>query len=418
MELKTKYQYTYFIKPFLIREDKYDKYLLKLLKNKDCSLRTFEKERDLDIYTHFLPNVREYFFPTFSYNKEKIKKLHEMDQELKSVILSKLHCNVFEYKMDTEIQGRVGAEDSIFFNISKMEIICLDTGICFLIIKTNLENSDAFSEVLDFNFKFKDINSEFYKLRAFNNIKIQTDKFSNMKELSTFINEIIGANDKYWDNKDIDLYNKRFFTYTYTCIDQEHWNVADKFENIEDDFFKYTNVLPNNYNSSLGKEDIDENYEVSQKLEFARFGFTKQSSSLLVSNIDIENYTTLPFEYENQYLYTLIITLYQRIYLKKVNIECKSKKDINDLRKRFTKFVKEIWIKELTNAEIGTMFYANWKRVFELEEIYEEIKNKYDVIYKEIGFDSSRKLNKAICFALIISLLVNILNFIVLMNLK
>ena len=33
MELKVKYQYTYFIKPFLIKENKYKKYLLSLLKN-------------------------------------------------------------------------------------------------------------------------------------------------------------------------------------------------------------------------------------------------------------------------------------------------------------------------------------------------------------------------------------------------
>ena len=95
MELKTKYQYTYFIKPFLIREDKYDKYLFKLLKNKNCNLKIFEKERDLDIYTHFLPNIREYFFPTFNYNKEKIKKLDELDNDMKSLMISKLHCNGF-----------------------------------------------------------------------------------------------------------------------------------------------------------------------------------------------------------------------------------------------------------------------------------------------------------------------------------
>ena len=416
MELKTKYQYTYFIKPFLIKEDKYDKYLFKLLKNESCSLKIFEKERDLDIYTHFLQNVRDYFFPTFSYNKEKVKKLNEMDNDIKSLILSKLHCNVFEYKLDSEIQGKVDSENSIFFNISKIEIICFDTGICFLIIKTNLENNEEFSEVLDFNFKFKDINSEFYKLKAFNNIKIQTDKFSNMKELSAFINEIIGVNDKYWAECDMDIYNKRFFTYTYTCIDQKHWNTKNSFENIEDDFFKYTNVLPNNYTSSLYKEKLDEKGETISKWEYARYGLTKQSSSLLASNIDIRNYTKLPHEYENQYLYTLIIALYQRIYLKKINMECKNKKDINNLRRKFTKFVSEVWTKELTNSETGSMFYANWKKVFELEEVYEEIKNKYDVIYKETRIDSNNIVNKVIIIALIVSLLLNIINFITLIK--
>ena len=36
MERKTKYQYTYFIYPYVINENKYEKYLYKLLNNKKC----------------------------------------------------------------------------------------------------------------------------------------------------------------------------------------------------------------------------------------------------------------------------------------------------------------------------------------------------------------------------------------------
>ena len=49
MELKTKYQYTYFIYPYIINENKYDKYISKLLNNKNLKVRFFEKEKDLDI---------------------------------------------------------------------------------------------------------------------------------------------------------------------------------------------------------------------------------------------------------------------------------------------------------------------------------------------------------------------------------
>ena len=42
----TKYQYTYFIYPYIIEETKYDKYILKLLKDKKCSYKIFEKEKD------------------------------------------------------------------------------------------------------------------------------------------------------------------------------------------------------------------------------------------------------------------------------------------------------------------------------------------------------------------------------------
>ena len=42
MELKTKYQYTYFIHPYIVDNKKYNKYILKLLKDKRCELKIFE----------------------------------------------------------------------------------------------------------------------------------------------------------------------------------------------------------------------------------------------------------------------------------------------------------------------------------------------------------------------------------------
>ena len=44
MELKPKYQYTYFIKPFYIEGEKYESYLINILKNKKMSLKIWEKD--------------------------------------------------------------------------------------------------------------------------------------------------------------------------------------------------------------------------------------------------------------------------------------------------------------------------------------------------------------------------------------
>ena len=52
MELSFKYQYTYFVYPYSIEEAKYEKYILKLLKDKKSTLKIFEKEKDLDIYNY------------------------------------------------------------------------------------------------------------------------------------------------------------------------------------------------------------------------------------------------------------------------------------------------------------------------------------------------------------------------------
>ena len=56
MELKINYQYTYFVHPFIIKDGKYHKYLLKMLKDKDFKLKVFQKERDYTMYKYFFPN--------------------------------------------------------------------------------------------------------------------------------------------------------------------------------------------------------------------------------------------------------------------------------------------------------------------------------------------------------------------------
>ncbi len=416
MELKIKYQYTYFIKPFLIKETKYEKYLLSLLNNNKCELKIFEKERDLNLYSYFIENIRNYFFPSFSFDKNKINNLKNMQNNVKAEVLSKLHCNTFGYKLDKKIQGKIDVEDGIFFNIDKIEIICIDTGICFLIIKTNIENTTKFSDLLNFNYKFKDINSKFNKLKEYNNIKIQTDTFGNMTELSDFIDNIIGFNTNVSDTNSIDLYNKRFFVYTYTCIDQDNWNNEGDFLNIENDFIKYTNVLSNNSTLNFNAKELKHTMQIMEQFKYAKFGFTKQSASLITSSIDINNYNKLLFDYENEYLYTLIIRLYQRIYLKSLQDKIKNGEDIEIIMKKFYKFTKEIWINEITNSLTGTMYFNKWKEIFELQNLYNEIKNKYEVMYKEFNVDKNTKVNKFILISLLVSLILNVVNFIALIK--
>ena len=45
MELKTNYQYTYFIHPFIIKEGKYQKYIQKMLKDKNFELKSISKRK-------------------------------------------------------------------------------------------------------------------------------------------------------------------------------------------------------------------------------------------------------------------------------------------------------------------------------------------------------------------------------------
>lgn len=163
MEQKIKYQYSYFIYPYLVEEKKYNKYLLKLLKDKKCELKIFEKEKDLNLYTYFLPNIREKLFWSFGRTRRQMKSLNELEDGVKANLLAKNECNIFEYSLGNVVQGKMGQEggSGIFFNIQKIEIICFKSGICFLLLKTIVEDDDKFSDILNFNYKFREINADY-----------------------------------------------------------------------------------------------------------------------------------------------------------------------------------------------------------------------------------------------------------------
>lgn len=411
MELKTKYQYTYFIYPYIIKENKYDKYILKLLKDKNAKVRFFEHQKDLEIYSYFLPTIKDFMFQGFEFTKEKIRKFDSFSKDMQSIILSKYPCTMFEYNLGEDVQGKAGEENGIFFKIQKIELICFNTGICFLIIKTNIEDSKEFSDVLNFNYKFRDINSEFNELKEYENIRLQTTTFSDIKKLNEVIKDITGNRA---DSKELNIDTNRFLTYAYTCIDQEDWNELKQFKDIEFEFFKYANILPSNYKSNFDKRHM----EILSKWKFIRTGITKAGVSLITSGIDTYNYTKLPYTYENEYLYTYILVQYQKIYLNKLENEFKQKNQSEKAREKFIKFTKNLWIQEITNDDIGSNLYKKYRQVAELEKKYVTIKNKYDIAYKELNIEKENKINKAILIALVVSLLFNIINFISLMNLK
>ena len=156
MELKTRYQYTYFLHTFIVKENKYSKYILKLLKDQRFKLRIFQKDKDLEIYTHFLPKMRDFLFGTFDLDdRNKQIKFKDLPIETRAAVLSKYPSVTFEYELEQDIQGKTVDENSIFFKIQKIGLVLFNTGICFLYLKTNIEGSEEFSDVLNFNYKLE-----------------------------------------------------------------------------------------------------------------------------------------------------------------------------------------------------------------------------------------------------------------------
>ena len=411
MELKTNYQYTYFVHPFILKDGKYQKYLLKMLKDKNCNLKIFQKEKDLRLYKYFLPKIREFLFSSFSFSNSKLKKMEELPLETQAALLSKYSCNIFEYTLKRDIQGKVEDKKEIFFSIQKIEIICFSTGICFLCMKTNVEEAAEFSNILNFNYKFKDLNQETADLDGYDNIRLQTDSFSDVESFRDFIKNITGSN---IEAMKLNLDTEKFLTYSYSCIDQSAWNQENGFEAIEHNFIKYANILPADNSRNFELEKV----KTFSKWKYAKLGLTKSGMVLFSSSQDMNNYTILPDEYENQYLYTYILNLYKKIYLKKLELEFKNASKVKSARKNFIDFTKNLWIQEITEDETGTLLNHKLQEVFELEKLYNEVKNKYDVLYKELNIEKNRKSTIVIAVILVTSLIFNILNFIALTNSK
>ena len=403
MELKTKYQYTYFIYPYVIKENKYTKYLLKLLKDENCRLRIFRKEKDLNIYSYFSHRERNYMFNSFNLSKTRLAKLNELPLETKAAILAKDSCSIFEYNIKKDIQGKTSEKNGIFFKIPKIEIICFNTGICFLCIKTNIEGSNKFSDVLNFNYKFRDINQEFLNMNNYDNIRVQTDCFDDVKYFKEFIESLTGPTT---ESIKLDIDTERFLTFSYVCIDQENWNSATEFDQIRSSYMRFLNILPNDNSVNYSKEDM----KVISKWKYAKLGVTKQGVTLFSSSCDMNNYTIFPHLFEEQYLYTYILAFYTKIYLTKINLNFRQGTNINKVRKEFIDFTQTLWVNEVTSEDTGSLYYQNLKEVLDLNTIYFDTKNKYDILYKEMNIEKSAKNNVAITIILIITLIINTIN--------
>ena len=407
MELKTRYQYTYFIHTFTIKENKYSRYILRLLKDPRFKLRVFKKDKDLEIYTHFLPKIKEFLFGTFDLDdRSKQAKFDDLPIETRAAVLSKYPSITFEYELEQDIQGKTVDENSIFFKIQKIGLVLFNTGIGFLYLKTNIEGSEDFSDVLNFNYKFRDINQECNNLKNYENIKVQANSFENIEAIQDFINNITGPN---IEALKLNLDIERFYTYSYTCIKQEAWNVSTSFDNIKNDFLKYVNILSNDSNTN---SVMCENSKVLGLSKYAKLGISKLGVNLLSSDCDINNYTVLPTEYENQYFYTYILSLYLKVYLKKLNYEFKEGKQIEITRKKFINFTKRLWIQEITSDDMGSLYYSYIKDVLEIEKSYNDVKNKYNILYSELKIEKSEKMSGFVILVLVATLVFNIINFI------
>ena len=397
MELKTRYQYTYFIYPYVIEEKNYSKYLLRLLKDKKCTMKKFDIAKDLSIYQNFLPNIRKFMFWSFNYTKQQMRELESLDNELKANILTKYPCTMFDYNIKQNVQGKVQNEDGIYFDITKVELICFNTGICFLLFKTIIDGeNNKFSDVVNFNYKFRDITSKADELKEFENIKIQTSIFKDSKDIIKFIKDITGNTSL---AEDLNIDQERFITYSYACISQEDWNDNVEIKTIEKLFFKFFKVLP--AHKELNDIITEDYFNKPPNSKYIKYGFSNVGTALLTSDIAVDNYTKLPFRFENEQLYLYILCLYKKFYLAKVNYEL----DRKDCQQEFLSFTKNFLIEEISNDETESCLEKNWSEKLDIDRMFNKIKNKYDMLYKSTNVEKTKIKQNIIILILIVIML-------------
>ena len=73
-----------------------------------------------------------------------------------------------------------------------------------------------------------------------------------------------------------------------------------------------------------------------------------------------------------------------------------------------------MWIQEITQDKIGSLLNNKISEVFDIQNLYNQVKDKYDIIYKELNIEKEKKSTIVVLLILMISLVLNIINFIIL----
>ena len=374
MKLKVKYQYTYFIYPYIIEEKKYNNYIYRLLKDKNCKLKLFDSKKNVGLDKYFLPEIKEKLFWSMFSNDKAIKEFCNMDYKMQANILSKKDCNFFEYKIKRDIPGKIIEDSGIFFDISEVEIVCFKTGICFLLLKTVLTGESCFSDVLNFNYKLKNIDLKGGNESELNRIKIQTSKLNNMQNFTEFIEKIAGNNEY---SKKLNFDKNELITYSYTCLDQGA--LKENKEIIEKEFEKYRKVEPEEEQKGKTILKDKEIYRYGNSL----FGFSPKATVLLTYDDNIDNYTSLLETFKNEILYQYIFNLYRKIYLKRINYEFKKANKFEFVKDKFLNFIKNDWIYEVSTSELGRKLEQCFIEALDSKSLFLNIKQEYDLYFKE-----------------------------------
>lgn len=407
MPLSARYQYTHFIYPFLIERNKYSGFLHNLInQDKHWKLKIHEQKEDEETYNFFLPYMRKFLFPTLFWSNDFIKNYKTMSNTSKANVLKKASCVTFDYNLDKFKVGTVSKKryGVIDFDIISIKMICFEPGVCFLDIKTEVEDEGEnvdFDKILDFNNMFREVSP---RGEGKGKLNIKAKGIDNVNDITIFIKSIISG----YESEDIEkIYYDKMFTYSYVCLDKEDWNEETNFENLKNDFYKFQYVVDSKssaiFNTNCAK--LEEN--TYSRWKYSMFGFSRESGVVLVSEKEKYNITRMPYNFEKSYFYMLLIAFYQRMCLINFlqDILKKDKTMISKLNSELTKFTHFSWFSQITNSEHGMDIWKRWQKAFELFELYDEVHKEYVEYYNTLVTSGQSKINIILLLMYMVSIL-------------
>lgn len=394
MSIKVKYQYTHFIYPFVIDNKQYIDFIKYILsQQKDWKLKINEYKNDTYLYNFYLPYMRKFLFPILFWQSDFKKEFKTLSLNKKASILSKLSCVTFEYKLSNIKLGKLENEYglNINYDISKIDLICFEPGICFLDIKAQIEDEN---EMIDIS-KVQDFNHYFRKLtpRIESNYELMTQKLKNSKSANRIIALIDSITSKFEKNNFDRIYYDKMFTYTYVCVDG--WKNVQDFDKMKNDFLKLQYVAGSHSTEIFNCECSKIKDNMYSRWEYSTFGFSRESGIVFVSDKEKYNITRMPYNFEKTYLYMLLLAFYQRISLINFSQDLleEDKTKARALKKRFTKFTNMSWFSQITNSEHGMDIWEKWQNAFGLRELFDEVRKEYIEYYDFAMASGQERIN-------------------------
>jgi len=396
INLKIAYHYTNFIYPFLISQNRYKDFIGKFIGDgANWKLSTGDDQVDLSTHAYFLPYVKRFLFPTVYWSQSYIEQYEKLSFKKKLDIISRLSCINLEYNIERDnTTNYTFSKTGINFEIQRIGLICFESGICFLVIKTQLDKEDGINsyDILDFNHKFRTINPRYLKKKKTEGIFLKNQEFKGVENLSGFIDDLLRG---YEDEEKENIYFDRLFTYSYMCLDEKEWNEEKELDEIVNEFYKLQYVLPGEYGSTFDPDFKGVKDNTYTRWKYSIYGFSRESGVVFASERERFNSTKLPNYFERMYFYVFILAFYQRISLILFSQELmtRGKKKVEELKNRFTKFTHFSWFSQITNSEQGMDLWKKWQKAFDLPELFDEVQKEYGEFYDYTVTKGQEKIN-------------------------